>query len=263
MNILGLLSQFFSPHNEALYPPCGMWSFGHIIALIITLVLIGVVVFINRKKTKEDINNSTKWMAIVITILELVKITYSFINGYTWLDAWFPFAYCSLLIYGLYLSGFGKGIFQKIGQVFLSGPAFIAGMGFLLFPSTSLADHPLFHYLSFYSMFFHAVMVYYSIMFYKTKVIEYKIGNVLYYLMFMGLFSVIAIIMDYSLGCNMMFYYNPYNFPFQFIVDIYEFSRIIYTVLIFGCYSLMYFPILFFDVVFRKIKGVLIKNDNV
>ena len=83
MNILGLLSQFFSPHNEELYPPCGMWSFGHIIALIITLVLIGVVVFINRKKTKEDINNSTKWMAIVITILELGKITYSFINGYT------------------------------------------------------------------------------------------------------------------------------------------------------------------------------------
>ena len=48
MNILGLLSQFFSPHDEQLYPPCGMWCIGHIIALLITLVLIGVVVFINR-----------------------------------------------------------------------------------------------------------------------------------------------------------------------------------------------------------------------
>ena len=221
MTKINLFLDFFSPHNEELYPPCGMWSVAHIIALIVTLLLIGLVVYLNRNKTKEDVVKSTKWMAIIITVLELGKIIYSFSYGYTWLDSWFPLAYCSLLIYSLYLAGYGKGVFQKAGQVFLSGPALIAGFAFLLFPSTSLADHPLFHYLSFYSMFFHAVMVYYGIMFYKTKVIEYKIENVKYYLLFMGMFSLVAIIMDYSIGCNMMFYSNPYNFPFQFVIDIY------------------------------------------
>ena len=254
MKVLDLISDFFAPHNEELYPPCGMWSVEHIIALLITLILIGIVVYINRNKTKEEVVKSTKVMAIVVTILEIGKIIYNFAYGRTWLDAWFPLAYCSLLIYSLYLSGFGKGVFQKIGQVFLSGPAFVAGMAFLFFPSTSLADHPLFHYLSIYSLFFHAVMVYYGVMFYRTKVMDYKLENTKYYLLFMGIFSLIAIVMDYSLNCNMMFYHNPYNFPFQFIIDIYDFSQIIYTMIIFIAYSSMYVLAVLFDLIVKKIK---------
>jgi hypothetical protein len=252
--MIEIIEKFFAIRDKELYPPCGMWSLGHIVALIVTLLLIGVAIYFSWKKSKEEIIRSTRVMAIVVTVLELIKIGYNFINGYTWLDAWFPLAYCSLLIYSLYMCGYGKGIIQKSGQVFLSGPAFIAGMAFLLFPSTSLADHPLFHYLSFYSMFFHALMVYYTIMFYKNKIVEYKLENTKYYILFMGMFSVVAITMDYTIGCNMMFYNNPYNFPFQFIIDIYNFSNILYTILIFIAYSSMYLVVLLFDKVFKKIK---------
>ena len=252
--MIEIIEKFFAIRDKDLYPPCGMWSLGHIVALIVTLLLIGVAVYFSWKKSKEEIIRSTRVMAIVVTVLELIKIAYNFINGYTWLDAWFPLAYCSLLIYSLYMCGYGKGIIQKSGQVFLSGPAFIAGMAFLLFPSTSLADHPLFHYLSFYSMFFHALMVYFTIMFYKNKIIEYKLENAKYYILFMGMFSAVAIVMDYSIGCNMMFYNNPYNFPLQFVIDIYNFSNVLYTILIFIAYSSMYMVVLLFDKVFKKIR---------
>ena len=249
-----VVQNFFAPRDKELYPPCGMWSPGHIIALIITLGLIVLAVYLTRNKTKEEIVASTKIMAIVMIILELFKIVFNFINGYTWLDAWFPLAYCSLLIYSLCMCGFGKGIIQKSGQVFLSGPAFIAGMAFLLFPSTSLAEHPLFHFLSFHSLFYHAVMVYYTIMFYKTKVIKYEFKNTIYYLLFMGIFSIIAIVMDYTLDCNMMFYNNPYNFPFQIVIDIHKFSKVLYTILIFIAYSSMYPAIVLFDKIIKKIR---------
>lgn len=97
--MIEIIESFFAITDNELYPLCGMWSLEHVIALIVTLLLIGLCVFFSWKKSKEEIVKSTRIMAIIVTALELIKITYNFANGYTWLDAWFPLAYCSLLIH--------------------------------------------------------------------------------------------------------------------------------------------------------------------
>ena len=250
-----LFIDFFASKDQHKYPPCGLFSLAHIISIIVCLIMIFLLVYINRKKTKEQVIKSTKFLAVVITILEFIKIIHSFYYGHTYLDSWFPLAYCSLLIYSLYMVGFGKGFIQKCGLVFLSGPGLIAGVGFLIFPTTSLADYPIFHFLCFYSLFFHSIMIYYGIMIYKTKAVEYKLSNTKFYLVFLYFFSFIAIIMDYAFECNMMFYYNPYNFPFQFVINIYNYSQVLYTALILVAYSMMYFITLFIVKVIKKIGG--------
>ena len=252
---MDFIRDFFSSKDVNKYPPCGLFSLSHIISLIICIVIIGLFVYLKRKKSKEQIIKSTRVMAIIVTSLEFVKIFHSFYYGYTYLDSWFPLAYCSFLIYCLYFVGYGKGNLQKCGLVFLSGPAFIAGLGFLIFPTTSLADYPIFHYLCFYSLFFHSVMVYYAIMIYRTKAIDYKLTNTKYYLFLLYCFSIVAIAMDYIFECNMMFYYNPYNFPFQFVIDIYNISRILYTCVILLAYSMMYFIVLLIVSIINRFSG--------
>ena len=248
--IYNLFSDFFAPHNEELYPPCGLFSLGHILSLVLCLLLVALVVFLNRKQTKDDVVRSCKPMAIIILAFEIIKIVHKFCIGQTDLDHWFPLAYCSFLIYSLFLSGFGKGIWQKMGHAFLSGPSFIAGMAFLIFPTTSLADYPLYHFLSFHSMAYHSVMVYFAVMFYKSRVMEYKFENGKYYLLFLAFFSVIAITMDYTLDCNLFLHKGN----LLLIIDIYDISVVLYTIVLFIAFSTMYYIIVLIDLLVQKLK---------
>ena len=64
--MIEIIEKFFAITVKELYPPCGMWSLEHIIALIVTLLLIGLFVFFfleekqerNSKKHKNNGNNS-------------------------------------------------------------------------------------------------------------------------------------------------------------------------------------------------------------
>jgi hypothetical protein len=142
-----------------------------------------------------------------------------------------------------------------MGQAYLSGPSLIAGLSFLIFPTTSLKILPLFHFLSFHSMIYHSLMLYVGIMYFKSNVIEYKIKEGKYYILFLLIFSLFAILINYIYGSNMMFYDNPYNFPFQFIIDIYNFSNILYTVIVFLAYLTLYYVVLFLKYLITKITG--------
>lgn len=240
--------------EELTVKTCGLFSIWHVIALILCLLLVVFAVYMTRNFTKENVINSCKIVAVFVALLEVSKIIYKFAINETFLDAWFPLAYCSLLIYALFLSGYAKGWLQKVGHAFLSGPAFIAGMAFLIFPTTSLAELPVIHFLSFHSMFYHSIMVYFGIMFYKTQILEYEFSNAKYYLIFLLFTSIIAIFMSYAFECNMMFYGNPYNFPFQFVIDLYNISNVLYTIFIFCAYSTMYYLIVLVDMLVKKLR---------
>jgi hypothetical protein len=219
------------------------------------VVLVIFFVFINRRKTKEEVIKSSKKICIVVIVLEIFKILFELVNGHTYLDAWFPLAYCSLFIYALIFGVYGKGIFKRMGQTYLSGPSLIAGLSFLIFPTTSLKILPLFHFLSFHSMIYHSLMLYVGIMYFKSNVIEYKIKEGKYYILFLLIFSLLAILINYIYGSNMMFYDNPYNFPFQFIIDIYNFSNILHTVIVFLAYLTLYYVVLLLKYLITKITG--------
>ena len=54
------VEKFFAIRDKDLYPPCGMWSLGHVLALIVTIFLIGFAVYLSRNKSKEEVVASTK-----------------------------------------------------------------------------------------------------------------------------------------------------------------------------------------------------------
>ena len=104
------LKQFWSPRKA--FEPCGMFTYGHFL-LLLPCIAIFIGLIKKAKKIKEEnieqhINNITKFLAILLTILEGIKIFFNFYWGYTWIGAWFPISYCSIFIYALWMSGFGN-----------------------------------------------------------------------------------------------------------------------------------------------------------
>ena len=72
---------FFAPLDA--YKPAGMFTAAHLISLIICL---GIIIYAWKRSKQlswESVIKLTRLIAIVVTILELLKIRYNFYYGYT------------------------------------------------------------------------------------------------------------------------------------------------------------------------------------
>jgi hypothetical protein len=103
------------------------------------------------------------------------------------------------------MSSFGKGIIKKAGDVFLATGGIFGGLTFLLFPTTSLPEYPMFHFISFHSFIFHGTMIYLGIIINKFRYIELKFRDILYYASLILLICIGAYVVNMKFGSNLMF----------------------------------------------------------
>lgn len=240
---------FFAPLDQ--YPPAGMFKVPHFVAIVICFTIVGGCLFLSRNMSWENVMKLVKSLAIIITVFELIKISYNFYFGYTWLDAWFPLSYCSLFIYALWFSGYGKGHIKRLGDSYMIVGALLGGVGFLLLPTTSLMRYPIWHYLCIYSLFFHMMMIYVGIMYLK----HYKIHRLMY-LYFSVYFLVaagISIGLNVAFDSNIMILRDPFNVPFAFIHEIKAYNQVAYTMLAMIAYLVA--PAIFSIVVSKYLKS--------
>ena len=235
---MNILNQFWAPRD--IYEPTGMLTSNHMILLILSLIVLSVLIYISRKINNEQIRKLTKGMAIFITILEGIKIFFNFYMGYTWINTWVPISFCSIFIYALWLSGYGKGKWKEKGEAFIAGVSIVAGTTYLLFPSTSLTVYPMWHYLCLYSMLFHTLMIYMGILYLfkleiKLEKIRFKEFAKLY-----CFFASIAIFLNYSCESNLMLLKKPFKIPVPFLHKLFSSAPLLYTVVIFLVY--LYVP---------------------
>lgn len=252
-----ILDQFWAPRKA--YEPVGMFTSGHMILLMLCLIMLVIIVFISRKIEASRIKAITRGMAILMTLLEGIKIYFSFYWGYTWLNAWFPIAYCSIFMYALWLSGYGKGKWREMGDAFLGGVCIVAGGAFLLFPSTSLMMYPMWHYLSLYSMFFHTLMIYTGIM-YLWK-LDIKLDKAKYkeYVKLYLFFAIIAIVLNTLFDSNLMLLREPFKIPIPFLHQLFKDSSWLYTTVVFLVY--LFAPYWVTSYINEKIKQIKNKKS--
>ncbi|MBQ8293069.1 MAG: YwaF family protein [Bacilli bacterium] len=221
---------FFSPKGVG--EICGMFTLPHLMALMVCILLIILGVHLTLKIDEKKVYQVVRATAILVTILEIMKIVYNFYYGYTNLDSWFPLAYCSLFIYSTWMVGYGNKKLKKIGSSFLVGGGIMAGLAFLIFPTTSLMMCPLYHFLSFHSLIFHSLMVFIGIMCYNNNVFKFSKKGYISYITFCLIFMVLALIVNMLGDCNMMFLKEPFNIPIPILKTIREKSQIIYSLII-------------------------------
>lgn len=275
------LSKFFCKENE--YEPVGMFSVGHIVTLIIFLLIVAFCAYKCRKIGKDKAIFLTKIIAIVVTVLEIIKITIAFINGEgDKLDHWVPLYFCSMFIYAAWLAGYAKGKIADLGRAFVGTGGIIAGLSFLIFPTTSFTMYPLFHYFCMYSMVYHSLMVFLGITYLLNGVVEIDKKSFIDYVIFCSVLNILAIIVNslpiyihvdnvptsgynypYPYYTNFMFLKRAGNIPVKILCDISDKVPVIFTILMFIiCIFGTYFLIWLVVTIIEKIRGKKAYGEN-
>lgn len=238
--------------------PCGVFSKTHLAVMAVCFVLVWTGVYLSRKMTEKTLLRLTRVIAVLITVLELGKITYCFAHGQFWLDSWLPLWFCSLFIYFSWFAGFGTGKLQQAGRLFLVGGGILAGASFLIMPSTSVANYPMWHYLSCYSMLFHSLMHYLGLTYLVTGVQKLTLRGFVPYAVFIALFCLLGAVVNHFGHCNMMFMDNPYHIPMPFLQTLCDTCKPLYMLTVYAAYIFgTYLPTLGVYQLIRRIRDML------
>lgn len=214
------------------YPAVGLFSTTHLISVVVLFFAIFVIAVATKKMSKKSYIIVLRVMAIIFTCLELVKIIWNLNQKNVGLDEWVPLYFCSLFIYALWLSWFKSKKVQELGLSFICFGGIVAGVAFIIFPTTSFNFYPIFHFQSIYSMLFHSSMVYAGIMCVVTKSVKVNINLIVKYCLFSFAFMLLALGFNLICGTNLMFISNPSAIPLPFLHSIYKFSNILYMLTI-------------------------------
>ena len=222
---------------------CGLFTPAHIISSTICIVIVIALAILLRSISDKVLKLLTRVLSIIISVLEVIKITFKLIIGEgAYIDHYLPLFYCSLFIYALFMCGFGKGIIYKIGCTFLQAGCVFAGLIFLIYPTTSLPDYPVYHFVSIYSAIFHSSMALLGFLYLRKQYVKFDKISYFYYVIFVSVPIVISLILNPICKSNLMLIDNPVNIPVAFIKAIYEFSPFLYT----ACTCLLYLSIPYF-----------------
>lgn len=132
--------------------------------IFILIILISILL---RRSKKEKLFLIYKILAIVMPILDIVKIIFSsyydILNneGFNW-GGILPFYTCSMLVYFLPVVAWGKGKMQKYSMAFFSTIGLVAGLSNFIYLSAA-GWYPLFTFGCIYSIIYHAVIVFVGI----------------------------------------------------------------------------------------------------
>ena len=140
------------------YKPAGILSPGHF--LLAGMAVFGIYEGLTHTLLLPEaaLRSLIRKIIIVLWVLECIKIHFRIRTGSEAdYDTWVPLYFCSITLYAGIASGFGRGIIQHIGDVFLASGGLIAGICFMLYPSSSLLIYPTFHFLSVHSFIYHDV----------------------------------------------------------------------------------------------------------
>jgi len=153
------------------------------------------------------------------------------------------------------MSGFGKGIIKKTGETFIACGCSVAGLSFLIMPSTSLTEVPMFHFLSCYSMLYHSLMLFFGLLYLSKKVVIIFRKSFKYFSVYVIIAGIVSIILNSIFDANLMFLAHPYHIPIWFLEPLSENVPILYSALIlFVCILAPYFISYGLSKIFNKEK---------
>lgn len=213
--------------KSGIYKPCGIYNIKHLIIALVTFVGIAIAVKNTKVKKQEDIRKIIKTATIVVWVLEIMKVIYMFATVQAKPNKVIPLYYCSLLLYSGLMSSYGKGLIKKMGDVFLATGGIIGGLVFIISPTTSLPEYPLFHFISLHSFFFHGTMIYLGLIINKFKYIEVKFEDIKYYASLIFIICMAAYVVNRTLGSNLMFISQ--DFPGMPISVVYNHTGVFFT----------------------------------
>ncbi len=204
--------KFFA--ESGMYPAAGLFSLEHFLILIFCLVVLIVAIDKTIKNKTNNPDKIIKIISIVVLLMEISKIVWGSVVGRyaAWYD-YLPLWFCSLFIPISLLAAFSKGRLKHIALTFMFYGGIVGGTSYLFFPTTSIGRYPVFHFITFHSMFYHTIMIYMGFFVIYHKLIKPTLKDLRWYIIITTFFCLIALILNPFLDTNYMFLDNPSNNP--------------------------------------------------
>ena len=218
---------FSAPSDEL---ACGLFNAPHLISSLICIFAVLLLFVFLRKISDKSLQALTRGAAILLTALETVKIIFKFSIGEGGIfDHWVPLFYCSLFIYALLILAFIKNeSLKKAARTFLTLGCAFSGLTFLIFPTTSLPDYPIYHFISLHSMLFHSLMMLLGLLYMYKGYEKPSKDSYMTYAIFVCAPVALSLVLNPNLESNFMLLGSPVNMPLDFVSAVYNFSPIIY-----------------------------------
>lgn len=250
--------------QEGKYRACGIFTIGHLLLFLVTIIVIGIALKYTSKKSKSQVHKIIKYTTIVIYILEVVKIIFNIKqNSLSAVNTYLPLYYCSILLYAGLLSSFAKNKLKRVGDVSLATGSIVGGLVFIAYPSTSLPIYPAFHFLSIHSFLFHGTMIYLGILINKTRYIELRKEDAIYFASLVFGMSMVALATNNLFNGNLMFI--SHNLPGTLIEILYKITNggiLFTTVMIIGQMTLPFYISYYIIKKMQNIKNKEKVNEN-
>lgn len=142
-------------------PPAGLWSWGHVILLLLTLLTLGSALYASRAMREGTVRRVIRISTCFLWVAEVGKILFVLlVTGSRNPNDFVPLYYCSLVLYAGLFSSLSRGRMRAFGDCFLATGSVVGGAVFLLFPTSTLLQYPAWHVLSLHSFLLHGLMVY-------------------------------------------------------------------------------------------------------
>ena len=195
---------FFAKPGE--YEATGLYTIGHLILFVITVIGIIVAIKFTKNKKEPQVKKIIQIVTVFIWILEIIKIIFNLAVGNADKpNTYIPLYFCSIILYAGIFSGFCKGKLKRVGDVFIATGGLIAGIIFIICPSTSLPTYPIGHFISIQSFIFHGSMIYLGLLVNITNYVKITSKDIIYYAGLMFVISIIALGFNNIFDCNLMF----------------------------------------------------------
>ena len=250
-----------------------MWSNAHIIFIVLSVLAIILLCYFFRNIRGKSVDKYLKIIAIVIPILEVIKITWETYwdlklgHGFN-ITGLLPLYTCSMFIYVLPFAGWGKGRVKECALAFLTTLSVFAGLTNFFIPPI-FNTYPFFSYASFTSLNYHFLMVFTGIFIVTTRYYVPNFKSIFKGFIPLLLFSIIVIPFDYIMFYNghywidYMLYIHGFGAPI--LPDISDALgkvslRGVYTILMMGGYLLI--TLLFVSIYQLIFKVFKIKQLN-
>lgn len=194
---------FFSAPYE--YPPCGVFSWGHLVLFVITAGAIAAGLVALRRAEAHTVRRVVRISTAVLWALEAAKIAFVLTCTSHTLNDFIPLYYCSIVLYAGALSSLGRGVWRRMGDTFLATGGIVGGASFLCFPSTSLPRYPLVHFISWHSFLLHGLMVFLGLLLLTRGVYRARLSDVRWCALLVTVVCAAAFAINLPTGANLMF----------------------------------------------------------
>lgn len=184
----------------------------HAIFFFVTAFAVSLLLFLSRHVNKLQYDLIILITAVTITVSEVLKIIICIINRAP-LDNFLPLYFCGLFNFAIWFAKSKKRVLSIMGYSYITMGGIVAGIFFLLYPSTALGMYPLYHPSVLHSAFFHGAMIYIGVLTLMRGFYRPENDHIKYYFYFVTVATVLAAIINASLGTNCMFLRDPFGLP--------------------------------------------------